>query len=188
MKSMKNPSRPTHLQLGSTARLGRQRAASTSVEALTQLANTGVEFSFVSMSCGQPGTLARYYQKILDNSTLKKRTWILPPIAPWRIPAFLARCDAVAFLERGFSIKFHGPMIPLEVLSSGACLICSNEIAAKRFYQGNLINDRNAFVVADPTITESWRASCSRQFRIPFARSPSERRAANYTDFFPINS
>ena len=137
--------------VGVYGKVGATKGSFDLVGALTRLAQTGTEFSFVSMSCGQLGTRARYYETILVNSTLKNRTWILPPIAPWRVPAFLARCDAIAFLERRFSIKFHGPLIPLEVLSSGTCLICSNEIAAKPFYQGNLINDRNVVVVADPT-------------------------------------
>ncbi len=120
------------------------------IAALGRLARAGVAFSFLSVSCGRLSTLQSYYEATLEHQDLKDRTWILPPIAPWRIPAFLARCDAVTFLEREFSIPFHGPMVPLEVLSSDACLVCSGEIAAKQFYRGNLVDDRNAVIVADP--------------------------------------
>jgi glycosyltransferase involved in cell wall biosynthesis len=71
-------------------------------------------------------------------------------MGPWRIPAFLKCCDAVCFLERDFSIPFHGPLIPREILSSGACLVCTEEIARKPIYRGNLVDERNAVIVKDP--------------------------------------
>jgi hypothetical protein len=78
------------------------------------------------------------------------------------VPAFLRRCDAVGLLERDFSIRFHGPLIPREVLSSGACLVCSAEIARKPFYRGNLVDDRNAVVIAEPKDQDALAARIGR--------------------------
>lgn len=102
------------------------------------------------MSCGYPEVLQRYYEAILASPALAARSWILPPVGPWRVPSFLRRCDAVCFLERDFPIPFHGPLIPREVLASGACLVCSAQIAAQPFYRGNLVDDRNAVIIVDP--------------------------------------
>ena len=55
---------------------------------------------------------------------------------PWRIPEFLAQCDVVCCLERKFPVAFHAPRLPREILSSGAVLFCSREIAEKQvFYE-----------------------------------------------------
>jgi hypothetical protein len=40
-------------------------------------------------------------------------------------------------------------------LSSGACLVCSGEIANKPFYRGNFVDDRNVVIIADPKDRDS---------------------------------
>jgi glycosyltransferase involved in cell wall biosynthesis len=86
------------------------------IEALAEVSRTRAEFAFLTVSCGRREVLQRYYQAIVSSAALAERSWILPPIAPWRIPAFLRCCDAVCFLERDFPVPFHGPLIPREVL------------------------------------------------------------------------
>lgn len=123
--------------------------------ALGELARKGMDFVLLTMSCGWPATLQQYYEAILDDEEVSRRTWVLPPLAPWRVPSLLAQCQATAFLERGFSISSHGPMIPFEILSSGSCLVCSAEVATKPFYRGNLVNNRNAIIIEDPRNREA---------------------------------
>ena len=136
--------------VGTYGKVGVTKGAFDLVDALKRISATGAQFAFLTLSCGRREVLQKYYETIVGCRALAKRTWILPPIAPWRIPSFLHRCDAICFLERNFPILFHGPLIPREVLSSGACLVCSGEIAKKPIYGGNLVDNRNAAIVADP--------------------------------------
>jgi hypothetical protein len=139
------------LTIGVYGKVGVTKGSFDLVAALARNANRGASFAFLSLSCGYGEILRRYYEAILRSTPLAARTWILPPVAPWRVPQFLRICDVVCFLERNFAIPFHGPLIPREVLSSGACLVCSSEIARKPIYKGNLVDDRNAVIIPDPT-------------------------------------
>ena len=141
--------------IGVYGKVGVTKGSFNLIEALVKVAATGQEFVFLTLSCGHREVLRAYYEAIVKSPALAERSWILPPIAPYRVPAFLQRCNAVCFLERHFSISFHGPQIPREVLSSGACLVCSSEIAGKPWYRGSLVDDRNAVVIADPTDHDS---------------------------------
>jgi hypothetical protein len=47
------------------------------------------------------------------------------------VPEFLRGCLAVCCLEQDFPIGFHSPIIPLEVLLSGTCLVGSSEVIRK---------------------------------------------------------
>jgi glycosyltransferase involved in cell wall biosynthesis len=136
--------------IGSYGKVGVTKGSFDLVAALKRLAAGKRTFAFLTLSCGRVETLRAYYDAILGARALAARTWILPPVAPWRIPSFLRRCDAVCFLERDFPIPFHGPLVPREVLSSGACLVCSGEIAAKPAFRSNLVDERNAVVITDP--------------------------------------
>jgi hypothetical protein len=102
------------------------------------------------LAAGVRPALERYYRTILQSHHLAERSWILPPLAPWRIPSFLRRCQVVCFLEHGFPIAFHGPMVPREVLACGACLVTTKEVADKAEYRQALVDRRNAIVIADP--------------------------------------
>src|ERR1051325_1402668 len=59
-------------------------------------------------------------------------TWRLPPLAPWRVPEFIRRCDAVAYLEHDFRIKEHLAVPPLEILAAGARLCASPEASMSK--------------------------------------------------------
>lgn len=136
--------------IGIYGKVGASKGSFDLLEALKMLAESGSAFAFLSLSCGRRQILQSYYEAIVSSPALAERSWILPPIGPWRIPAFVRRCDAVCFLERDFPIAFHGPLVPREVLSAGACLICSREVAEKPVYHGNLVDDRNVVIIDDP--------------------------------------
>jgi len=136
--------------IGAYGKVGTTKGSFDLIHALTKLATEREDFAFFAMGCGRRAVLQRYYEAIVSCDALAQRTWILPPIAPWRIPNFLRCCHAVCFLERDFPIAFHGPLIPFEVLSSGACLVCSNEIASKPIFHGNLVDGRNVVIVPNP--------------------------------------
>jgi hypothetical protein len=151
--------------IGIYGKVGVTKGSFDLLHALGKVAATGAEFAFLSVSCGRREILQRYYETILNCPALAARSWILPPVAPWRIPAFLRFCNAVCFLEREFAIPFHGPLIPREILSSGACLVCSKEIAGKPIYRGNLVDERNAVVVVDPKDHDTLAGKLGRLIR-----------------------
>jgi hypothetical protein len=62
-----------------------------------------------------------------------------PPLPPWRVPGFLRSLDIVFYLENRFPIQFHSPILVREILASGACLVCSREVADKLPYRQNLV-------------------------------------------------
>jgi hypothetical protein len=136
--------------IGTYGKVGVTKGSFDLVAALARIAKDRKKFAFLSLSCGRRETLQAYYEAIVQSRDLAQRTWILPPIGPWRIPSFLHRCDAVCFLEREFPIAFHGPLIPREVFSSGACLVCSAEVANKPLYGKNIVDDRNAVIIENP--------------------------------------
>jgi glycosyltransferase involved in cell wall biosynthesis len=145
------PLRPDLFTLGTYGKVGVTKGSFDLVAALANTAASGAEFAFLTLSCGRREVLTGYYEAIMASEALAERTWFLPPVMPWRVPGFLAACDAVCFLERDFAIPSHGPLVPHEVLSSAACLVCSAEVASKPAYGGNLVHDRNAVVIPDPS-------------------------------------
>ena len=144
--------------IGTYGKVGVTKGSFDLIESLSRIARTGLEFVFLTVACGHSENLAAYYTAIASCPALAERSWILPPVAPWRIPPFLRCCNAVCFLERDFPITFHGPQVPREVLSSGACLVCSSEVARKPFYSGSLVDDRNAVIINDPKDHDSLAA------------------------------
>jgi glycosyltransferase involved in cell wall biosynthesis len=137
--------------IGVYGKVGQVKGSYSLLAALAQLARSGVDFQFLSISGAPPDDFARYCSAVTSCYELAQRTWILPFLAPWRIPPFLRRCAVVCFLEHGFPIEFHTPLIPREVLASGACLVLSTEIADKQAFSQSLVHRRNVVLVADPS-------------------------------------
>jgi glycosyltransferase involved in cell wall biosynthesis len=141
--------------IGMYGKVGATKGSFDLIDALIKVAAAGQEFVFLTLSCDHREVLQAYYEAIVKSPALAERSWILPPIALYRVPAFLQRCSAVCFLERHFPISFHGSQIPREIRSSGACLVLSRAVAEKPWYRGNLVDDRNAVIIADPTDKDS---------------------------------
>jgi len=55
----------------------------------------------------------------LVEAGIAERTLILPFLPNWRVPEFIRACTAVCFLERGFRVAIHAPMVAREVLACG---------------------------------------------------------------------
>lgn len=142
---------PEAVTFGMLGKVGAVKGSFAILSAMESLAAEGVRFNFVCLAGGRAATLTQFLSRIADSPTLSERCWVLPPLTPWRVPAFLAACDAVAFLEHRFSVKFHGPSIPREVLAMGSCLLVSQEIASNPDGRCGLVDERNAIVCADPT-------------------------------------
>ncbi len=103
------------------------------IDALDRLAGEGVPVAYHALWSASPKRFAHAFQYLSAKKALKGRSIILPPLPPWRVPAFTKSCAAVAFLENRFPIAFHGPQIPREVLACGRPLIVSGEIYDRQY-------------------------------------------------------
>jgi hypothetical protein len=135
--------------LGVYGKVGDTKGTFDLIRSLGHLAEEGVGFNLVILAAGEPHTLARVLTQLERSPSLRSRTWMLPTVAPWQVPRFVAGCDAVLFLERSFSIAFHGSQIPREVLAMESCLVVSAETASRSIYGGSLA-DRRTCMVVDP--------------------------------------
>jgi hypothetical protein len=62
---------------------------------------------------------------------LVDRVLQIPFVPHWRVPEFLRGCLAVCCLEQDFPIGSHSPIIPIEVMLCGTCLVVSTEVIRK---------------------------------------------------------
>ncbi len=76
---------------------------------------------------------------------------VRPFVPHWRIPEFIRSCHCILFLENNFSITFHGPGIPIEVLSCGRYLVTTEEVAVKA-RNVNLLNEHNSLILPAASI------------------------------------
>ncbi|MCH9687068.1 MAG: glycosyltransferase [Deltaproteobacteria bacterium] len=119
-------------------------------EALERLGQRGRRFNFVQLACGRFPILDGLYRQLLSRPALAARSWVLPTVAPWRIPGYLDRCDITCFLENRFGIAFHTPNVPREILARGSCFVCSGEVANSGLWSTALDDGDSVVVVDDP--------------------------------------
>ncbi len=141
--------------VGIYGKVGGSKGSFTLLKALEILAQKKIEFRFLTMSSGWPHLLQRYYEIITQSKELYARTWILPPLAPWRVPNFLQTCDMIFFLENNFSVKFHNPRVPREVLAAGKCLVLSTDKIENLGFGDGLIDGENVILIEDPNNPEA---------------------------------
>jgi len=142
------------INIGLFGKIGTFKSTEQIVEALGKLASDGIDFELQSAVTGHRHHLKSFFTSIIKQPSLLERTTFLPPLPPWRMPGFLKQLDCVLYLENHFPIENHSPLIPREVLSSGACLICSREIANKFRYRESLEHAKNVVIVERPDSTE----------------------------------
>lgn len=128
------------------------------ITALGRLAADGRSFQLAAMVGKDSGPTMR---TTVVEAGIADRTLILPFLPNWRVPEFIRACTAVCFLERGFRVAIHGPMIAREVLACGSCLIVSKEIADKQWNREQLATGVHLLVVTDPRDTDEL-AECLR--------------------------
>lgn len=136
--------------VGIYGKVGSVKGSLELVEALHRLARRGRRFNFVQLACGRFPILHGYYRAILDRPELAARAWILPTVAPWRVPGYLDACDVACFLENRFGISFHTPTVPREILARGACFVCSGEVASSGLWRTALDDGESVVRIEDP--------------------------------------
>ena len=136
--------------IGSYGKIGHLKGSYSLISALNNLAKTGYEFNFFISAAGHHHILTDYVLKLSKMPALLERTWLLPPMAPWRIPSFIDRLHATCFLEHAFPIPFHTPILPREILSRGSCLILSKDIYDKQPAKANFVDGKNFILIDNP--------------------------------------
>jgi glycosyltransferase involved in cell wall biosynthesis len=135
--------------IGIYGKVGHSKSQFFLVRALLKLISEGYNFNFITIGTGSAEILERYYFKILQHKELGDRSWILPPLAPWRIPSFINLCDIGCFLEHDFTVSFHTPKVALEIAAMDKFLVYSKEIADKEVSK-KIRNNSKARVVSNP--------------------------------------
>lgn len=133
--------------LGVYGKLGEFKGSFDLLHAAARVIQGGLRFHLVVMS--NEWQRLRFCH-LADQLGIADHVRFLPFQPHWRVPGFIRRCTAVAFLERDFPITAHAPTIPTEVITCGQCLITSGEVARKQSFRTQIRNLRNMIVVQDP--------------------------------------
>ena len=131
----------------------------------------GARFRIVFATGGQLRPLRKLLSMVASDEHLRQAVSIWPFLAPWRIPDFIDRCTAVAFLERDFEIAVHGPQVPKEVMWRGVPLICSSEIIGKQGYREAMLPWVNYIPAGDPRDSDALAVVLERALREPDLRA-----------------
>jgi glycosyltransferase involved in cell wall biosynthesis len=115
---------------GIYGKLGDNKGSFALLEAMSQLKREGLNVGLVALAHGRDELEARFRDRARLLG-LADRVLQIPYLPHWRVPEFLRSCLAVCCLEQNFPIGFHSPIIPLEVLLCGSCLVASTEVIRK---------------------------------------------------------
>jgi glycosyltransferase involved in cell wall biosynthesis len=115
---------------GVYGKLGDNKGSFALLEALRTLMLAGLDVGLVALAHGKPEIEARFRARATELD-LTDRILQIPFVPHWRVPEFLRGCLAVCCLEQDFPIGIHSPIVPLEVLLCGRCLVGSTEVFRK---------------------------------------------------------
>lgn len=149
--------RPGLPTIGIYGKIGRSKGTVDLLRAFAEVRKQGGNCNIVVVTGGTSGTIDRF-QEAAAALGVSGEVSLLPFMPPWKIPGFIAACDAVAFLERDFPIDIHRPTVPREVLACGTCLVLSREVADYQEYADLLRHGENC-LIADPRDTTALAAS-----------------------------
>jgi glycosyltransferase involved in cell wall biosynthesis len=122
---------------GVYGKLGENKGSFALLVAMGRLKRAGLKFGLVALAHGTAEIDASFRARA-SKLGLAGHILQLPFLPHWRVPEFLRGCVAVCCLEQDFPIRFHTPIIAMEVLLCGACLVGSTEIIRKLPGSGRL--------------------------------------------------
>ncbi len=115
---------------GIYGKLGDNKGSFALLDAMHRLKLEGLDVGLVALAHGRSPVEQRFRERVRELG-LTDRVLQIPFLPHWRVPEFLRGCLAVCCLEQDFPIGFHSPIIPLEVLLCGSCLVASTEVLRK---------------------------------------------------------
>jgi glycosyltransferase involved in cell wall biosynthesis len=133
---------------GVYGKLGENKGSFALLEAMSRLKRAGLKFGLVAVAHGTAEVDASFRAQARKLG-LAGHILQLPFLPHWRVPEFLRGCVAVCCLEQDFPIRFHTPIIAMEVLLCGACLVGSTEIIRKLPGSGRLPDGYGCVAIED---------------------------------------
>jgi glycosyltransferase involved in cell wall biosynthesis len=133
---------------GVYGKLGERKGSFVVLAAMHQLISAGLDVGLIALAHGG-ATVERNFRARAAELGLADRVLQIPFLPHWRVPEFLRGCLAVCCLEQDFAIHFHRPIIPLEVLLCGACLVGSTEVIRKLPNPEHLVHGYNCVAIED---------------------------------------
>jgi len=138
---------------GIYGKLGENKGSFALLSALHRLKHDGVDAGLVALAHGQPQIERRFRERARELG-LSDRVLQIPFLPHWRVPEFLRGCTAVCCLEQNFPIGHHSPIIPIEVMLCGKCLVASAEIIRKLPRWERLPHGHGCVAIEDVNNTE----------------------------------
>jgi hypothetical protein len=114
---------------------------------MSRLKRAGLNVGLVALAHHEP-EIEQAFRATVQQFGLVDCVLQIPFLPHWRVPEFLRSCMAVCCLEQGFGIV-HSPIIPIEVLLCGACLVASTELIDKLPCQQQLLNESGCIDITD---------------------------------------
>jgi glycosyltransferase involved in cell wall biosynthesis len=121
---------PDRLFFGVYGKFGERKGSFALLAALERLKRAGIEIGLVALARGHAEIEAEFRRQV-ESRDLFDRVLQIPFLPHWRVPEFLRSCLAVCCLEQDFPIAHHTPIVPLEILLCGKCLVGSAEVIRK---------------------------------------------------------
>jgi glycosyltransferase involved in cell wall biosynthesis len=138
---------PSIATVGIYGKLSKTKGTYALLEAIENLHIRGIVVRLVIMGGGPE--LERVKTHVAGKLT-HKQILFLPYLPHWKVPSFIRGCDIVAFLENRFWLSEHTPIIPLEVMSCGGCLLVAKDSVNRIPGNVEIVDRENASVVDDP--------------------------------------
>ncbi len=138
------------ITIGIYGKIGLAKGSFDALDIVEQLLKKGFEINLVCLPLGTKEILNSFFKRIVNSDLLYSNTYIIPPVAPWKIPALISNFDATFYLENGFDVDFHYSLIPLEIMASQSCLICSKEMADKLTIRKAMQSEINYIEIENP--------------------------------------
>jgi glycosyltransferase involved in cell wall biosynthesis len=133
---------------GVYGKLGESKGSFALLAAMSRLKRAGLKFGLVAVAHGT-AEVDESFRARARKLGLAGHILQLPFLPHWRVPEFLRGCAAVCCLEQDFPIRFHTPIIAMEVLLCGACLVGSTEIIRKLPGSGRLPDGYGCVAIED---------------------------------------
>ncbi|MCD6226801.1 MAG: glycosyltransferase family 4 protein [Candidatus Aenigmarchaeota archaeon] len=91
----------------------------------------------------------KYVKNIVKKYNLEEKTIFLDYQPPWLIPSIYKASTCVVCVEHNHPVYIHTPLVAIEALHAGACVIVSNETFRKQPF--NSFKPEKNIIVVDPT-------------------------------------
>lgn len=130
-------------------KLGERKGSGVVLDALEKADFSGKEIHLTYLIAGGSDRVKSAWERVSNSDVLKSRVTLLPALPPWTVAELLCHMDIGIFLENDFPVSIHTPRVPREILSSGAHLICSRDIATSGVFDGNLVDGKNCSTISD---------------------------------------